>query len=312
MTQKLFSLSAIILLLSTSLFSQTALEEYDPVENGAIQVPFSVSETKKVYFSISNLQYQPSTGTWRFTPNQFDVIGQDNKNTSKEYDGWIDLFSWATSGYDGHYPYHTACDMYGKGIYLPNKRFIPIPTRGKTNYALGFNNVLEIAGTNYDWGFYNKIQNGGDKAGIWRVLSELEWCHLLYFRPNADSLYSIGSIIKSDSSRVCGLILLPDDWNVPTVRFTSQAKNYTTNSYSIDEWRDMQKYGAVFLPAAGYRYNTKVTADTQSDFHPLGYYWTASGGAGRAYYLHFELDNVNVTDRNVCWGHSVRLVQDVK
>lgn len=309
MTQKLFSLSAIILLLSTSLFSQTALEEYDPVENGAIQVPFSVSETKKVYFSISNLQYQPSTGTWRFSSNQFDVIGQDNKNTSKEYDGWIDLFSWATSGYDGHYPYHTACDMYGKGIYLPNKRFIPIPTRGKTNYALGFNNVLEIAGTNYDWGFYNKIQNGGDKAGMWRVLSEVEWWHLLYYRPNADSLYSIGSIIKSDSSRVCGLILLPDGWNEPTLRFISQAKNYTTNSYSIDEWHDMQQHGAVFLPAAGYRYNTNVVADTNSEkIHPFGCYWTGT----RVYYVFFHLDPVRVTDRTSCFGHSVRLVQDVK
>ena len=316
MTQKLFSLSAIILLLSTSLFSQTALEEYDPVENGAIQVPFSVSETKKVYFSISNLQYQPSTGTWRFTPNQFDIVGIDNEKVSKKYTGWIDLFGWATSGYNKCYPYLTDCSMYPKGlIVLPNRRIIinPFVPRSKHNYAKTYGDYNKfITRTNYDWGFYNKIQNGGNQTGLWRTLDEYEWRYLLYHRPNADSLYSPGSIIMSDSSRVCGLILLPDGWNEPTLRFISQAKNYTTNSYSIDEWHDMQQHGAVFLPAAGYRRFTRVVADTQSDFHPLGYYWTASGGAGRAYYLHFELDNVNVTDRNVCWGHSVRLVQDVK
>ena len=44
---------------------------------------FSVGPKKKVYFSKGNLQYQPSTGTWRFADHL-------------EKDGWVDKFGWGT------------------------------------------------------------------------------------------------------------------------------------------------------------------------------------------------------------------------
>ena len=59
-------------------------------DNGAIKAAFSVSADKKVYFSKGNLQYQASTGTWRFAENQYDIIGEDNANISSTYSGWID------------------------------------------------------------------------------------------------------------------------------------------------------------------------------------------------------------------------------
>ena len=67
---------------------------------GALSGDFSVSETEKVRFSKGNLQYQASTNTWRFAENQWDYIGEGNTNASASYEGWIDLFSWGTSGYD--------------------------------------------------------------------------------------------------------------------------------------------------------------------------------------------------------------------
>ena len=87
------------------------------VPQGAINGLFSVSESAQVYFSQGNLQYQASTGIWRFAEHQWDYVGGtepeygiygnvyelgvrcDNTLISQNYDGWIDLFPWATSGH---------------------------------------------------------------------------------------------------------------------------------------------------------------------------------------------------------------------
>ena len=45
---------------------------------------FSVSDTKTVYFSKGNLQYQPKKKIWRFAEHQWDMIGEANANVSKK------------------------------------------------------------------------------------------------------------------------------------------------------------------------------------------------------------------------------------
>ena len=57
---------------------------------------FSIGQRKKVVFAKGNLQYQASTGQWRFAEHQFDFVGKENANVSPDYDGWIDLFDWET------------------------------------------------------------------------------------------------------------------------------------------------------------------------------------------------------------------------
>ena len=52
------------------------------IENGAIKAEFSVSATKKVYFSQGNLQYQASANLWRFAEHQYEMIGESNANIS--------------------------------------------------------------------------------------------------------------------------------------------------------------------------------------------------------------------------------------
>jgi hypothetical protein len=47
---------------------------------GAVSGLYSVSPTLKVYFSMGNLQYQPSTGIWRFAENPL-VRAVDAYNT---------------------------------------------------------------------------------------------------------------------------------------------------------------------------------------------------------------------------------------
>ena len=66
--------------------------------NGAIDGLFSVSPNTQVYFSQGNLQYQASTGTWRFAGDQWETLGYSNVSVSDYYSGYIDLFGWGTGG----------------------------------------------------------------------------------------------------------------------------------------------------------------------------------------------------------------------
>ena len=99
----------------------------------------------QVSFSQGNLQYQASTQTWRFAPNQYDMIGSDNANISDSYTGWIDLLGWGTGNN---------------------------PTNSSTNN--------DDYSTCTDWGV-NAISNGGNTADLWRTLSKDEW---VYFFAN--------------------------------------------------------------------------------------------------------------------------------
>jgi len=271
------------------------------IENGAIKAAFSVSDSKQVYFSQGNLQYQASTDVWRFAENQWDYVGtqiidpdaltnsyiiggtvngSDNAYTSEIYDGWIDLYGWGTSGFNGKNPYWTST--------------------GFTDYGDGEN---DIAGTNYDWGVNNAISNGGKQAGLWRTLTDSEWNYLIFDRAQANHLMGQGNV-----NNVNGLILLPDDWETSSsVKFTYEPRNYSTNVYSLDEWAIMQSYGAVFLPAAGCRAGTRVYSGV------YGNYWSSSadGGTG-AHDMRFESDTVNTYSGFRDFGISVRLVQDVQ
>lgn len=125
---------------------------------GAINGLFSVGESKQVYFSRGNLQYQASTNTWRFAENQYDMIGDDNTNVSDSYTGWIDLFGWGT----GNNP--TLSSQYNNDY-----------------------------NTFVDWGT-NTISNGGNQANLWRTLTSDEWHYLVYTRTNASSKYGMAIV----------------------------------------------------------------------------------------------------------------------
>ena len=285
----------------------------NPIVNGAIRAEFSVSNTKKVYFSQGNLQYNAKTDTWRFAENQSDMIGKNNSKISSSYDGWIDLFGWGTSGYNKKYPYMT--------------------TKTSSNYGDGKKN--DIAGTNYDWGVYNKISNGGNQAGMWRTLTQSEWYYLMNrTNSNNEKLCYVAAIRAADGEwwSACGLILLPDYWTdeltyqlggVYTAG-TDRDYGYVPKSIlyvSATNWEVMQAHGAVFLPQAGYRNGTSVK-EIDSEIG-AGYYWSSS--AVLDYDLDCKIQRFHIEPVNQkfykeiaqghiarCMGCSVRLVQDVK
>ena len=263
----------------------TACEETDITKSGNGELPtegvltngvFTVAKGKQVYFSQANLQYNASRDLWRFAEHQYDVVGDDNAYASQSYTGWFDLFAWGTSGYKDKVPYGNGD---GEGI------------------------ERNIAGTKYDWGVYNKISNGGNKANLWRTLTNKEWDYLLTKRPQCDVLYSRASV-----GPVKGVILLPDNWVQPeNIDFIPTAFGWLGNEYTFDEWAVMEANGAVFLPAGGHRIGNDM-----EHVNEYGYYWTSSiADSFNSWCLDFGCGNVNTAKAGSCCRYSVRLVCDL-
>ena len=261
--------------------AKEALRSVAKADNAKRTGLFSVSSNKRVVFSKGNLQYQASTRTWRFAEHQWDIIGSENSKISENYGGWIDLFGWGTSGYNGKNPWMTS--------------------ETGTDYG---NGVRDIAGTYYDWGVYNAISNGDSKR--WRTLTHDEWVYIFEKRStNSGIRYA-----KATVNGVNGVILLPDNWNSSNYWLNSaniEKADFSSNRITRSDWTNkFEVNGAVFLPAAGYRYGAKVGR--------VGYdggYWSAS-----------HLDNNGARELMISegyispnWGyrdggHSVRLVCD--
>ena len=271
-------------------------------KTGVIDSEFSVSETKKVRFSQGNLQFcatkgvhncadgTQQAGTYRFALNQYDRVGgedcgevveetlvSDNAKRAADYGGWIDLFYFASSGYNGHNPwtrmYHSNMDITGSRSY-------------------------------YDWGVYNAISNGGNEPGLWRVLTDAEWRYLIGQRGNAEDKIGYASI-----NGIHGVVLLPDSWTTPIdCSFTSgHANGFSTNIYDPGTWAKMENAGAVFLPCAG-SYEEAFYCEYINDF---GSYWKANT-TGLFYTFAFSASGGGFnTGSKQDAGYSVRLVQDV-
>ena len=255
--------------------------------NGILPGVFSISATKQVHFSQGNLQYRASTDTWRFAGNQYDVIGTNNTNISSSYNEWIDLFGWGTSGWNnGNVYYHPYDSDYCNGsLYGP-----------EGNYDL----TGEYA--NSDWGVYNRISNGGNNTGMWRTLTAEEWNYVFKER---FTLYG-GRFAMARVNNVCGIILLPDDWDNSVYSLTN-INCFGMYFNIITDWTIMENAGAVFLPAAGYRNGNNINL-----INDEGSYWTASAnGIATAHYVYYNgAYFIPMYSDARCVGHSVRLVYD--
>lgn len=249
---------------------------------------FSITESNRIAFSQGNLQYQASTGTWRFAEHQYDMIGKDNANISSSYSGWIDLFGWGTSGWNSG---ANAYQPYSTGTY--------------EDYYVGGDYTNNLTGeyANADWGVYNKISNGGNQAELWRTLTYEEWRYVTSGRTDAYALNGTATV-----NGVKGMILLPDNWTAPDgITFESGMSGYDANTYTTSEWSKMESNGAVFLPAAGGRSGTDVDY-VGSD----GNYWSSSASDDvSAGYLRFDSGSVFAYYYNGYRndGRSVRLVR---
>lgn len=247
---------------------------------------FSVGENSQVVFAQGNLQYNAGTSTFRFAPEQYDVIGDGNSHVASNYSGWIDLMGWGTSGYEDSYPWLSTTNVTDYG-----------PTTG------------DIATTQYDWGVHNAIEKAG-AAGTWRTLTSSEWHYLLNTRSATKRFAKVA--LSVNGTTVNGLVLFPDDYSVPDgLRCNQPNLGYEgqggSNILSLSQWRQMEAEGAVFLPAAGYREGTQP-----SSVGGTGFYWSSSRIGGSARALRFADENfVFDSSPAVYYGNAVRLCSDI-
>lgn len=257
--------------------------------NGASNASFSVSATMQVHFSRGNLQYQASTGTWRFAEDQLDYVGDANAAISATNTGWIDLFAYGTSGWnsgvEAYMPYSASWDFQD---YLRN-----VSLTG--SYAEA------------DWGWHNAITGGGNQTHMWRTMTAAEWQYLLN-RTGKSGLATIAGTIR-------GLIILPDNWTAPSgLSFTAHNGTYgyyDDNEYTASQWQQLEAAGAIFLPAAGAREGDEVF-----DVGYKGSYWSSSHDTENEDYslrgIYFD-DNSHFfypAGDSPRVGYSVRLVKD--
>lgn len=242
---------------------------------------FSISADRKVLFAPGNLQYNAAMGshlcadgtyqqgTWRFAEHQWDYIGDNNQYVSDTYNGWIDLFAWGTSGWNSganiYQPWSASVSESDQDFYVGGSPFISLI--GAYRYA--------------DWAVYNTI--GNNAPNTWRTLTYEEWNYILETRTNASNLCGRATI-----NGVYGIVFLPDDYplsnsSLPNFLPGEDYKDYPTNTYSINEWQQLESFGAVFLPAAGELYEAHnyygggiigPYHSTSSYSQHIGYIWT--------------------------------------
>lgn len=263
---------------------------------GVLNGEFSVSPTKKVRFSQGNLMYTGfgthavadggmAEGTWRF---YFKQAGYTNLSGMEYSSKWIGRFAWGTSGWNS-----------GANNYKPyqSSQYASI---NSNNYYPGGNWENNLTGpfAYADWGVYNAILNGGNQPQQWRTLSYDEWDYLLNQRRGHAVKWGIANI----SGSVTGLVLLPDRWFLPEgIEFNEGPTIGGTvlNSYSSQQWKQMEDAGAVILCGYG-----------SPSFYFLSSSASSLEGAGSVY-IASNYSEVRVAGCQRSSAQFVRLVKDV-
>ena len=152
-----------------------------------------------------------------------------------------------------------------------------------------------------------------------------EWDYLINKRPNACAYYTVAQVNGTN-----GLILLPDNWTAPKdIVIASGMNTYVPGeNYNYDyaayqtftaaEWKKLEKNGAVFLPASGYRWQDGVygTETKVSQLQEFGRYWSSTPATayyelGTAYHLAFDSGYLYISISYMVEGYNVRLVKDL-
>lgn len=268
-----------------------------------------------------------SEGTWSFMQPQYTRIEEyGDPYCSADYANKtaISLFGWATSGFahgsNCYHPYNTYGEKYGSPqvTYKSHDDYYA--------YGIKKQNLYNNSGK-ADWG-YNAITEGEYKQ--WRTLTHEEWVWLLGPRigqtpapdpgtncrtsstivngsdqavANARFAKAVIGTSWSDANRVQGIIVFPDTYVYPTSAPKLNYINYNGGSYTDwtsgkcdlltpAEWALLEEAGAVFLPAGGKRFGTKV-----SSVGTYGYYTSASykDSGDYPYGITFDGSSVNAT-----------------
>lgn len=260
--------------------------------------PFTVAAGKQVYIAPGNLQATTTdlgaSWTWVFAPTQYARVGSYAANTTINGDGkvsangTVDLFGWST-----------AATVYGINVSTSNSTY---------------------SGDFVDWG---GLTIGSVAPNTWRTPTKAEWEWMIgpTDSPAPGTNCRTSSTVNSvDNARfakaqlnnsIYGLIVFPDNYTHPDgvalpVRINDATVNNATNNYTYENWAAMERAGAVFLPAGGFRQGT--TNNVPLD----GYYWASTPyNTNVGYSFEFDLESVTHNKESRFTGLYVRLIHDI-
>ena len=330
-----------------------ALRQFDRVGNGKAANPPAGAAYATAGYGITTVFYDSTDYSTKdpASPNGFKIINGvpcNNLLVSKNYQGWIDLFAWGTSGHgkkvgDQYAVYFYPYDLNNQDVNTTYNRYGYGPSYGGGRGPGAKNNNFDTAsGTNryFDWGYANHIReysgcshssNGSllhakDSTmyapGVWRTLTSTEWTYLLITRKvgGEDSVFSYVRIKYGENATdtVTGVIIYPDDFSFSEAGVASigfGARNVT--EINAADWEALENAGCVFLPGLGtasWSDDGKRIYDEKARMQNV-LYW-ASDGASAAqaricqFYMYTrETYPKNQGSRN--FGNAVRLVQDL-
>lgn len=261
---------------------------------------FVVSDNYNVVrFSPGNLQYQPSTNTWRFANNQYDYVGGTIKNITdignvqygnvyensvqctnaliaNDYSGWIDLFGWST---------------WSDGMN---------PCEARTDYQ------YYQGGTE----FHHPLKD--DNHNDWRILTDKEWACLSKIHNLKRKIGAATIVMGAEKiNYVRGKLILPYNWeNSPEL---VKDNNWKATEITAENWANYWlPNGAVFMPVDGYRNGTNVVNANQYSSGSSGMYWSVTpNGSERGYVASFAASATITVSSNMYkyFGCAVRLVR---
>lgn len=242
------------------------------------------NEVKKVVFSQGNLVYDQ--GRFKVHKKQYSYLPSSTYAEPGKVNGIYDRFGWATSGWNNRnllFSPYTRSNYVG-GEYNSTNGYGYGPYNG-TSYGQSIH--PDVNGTNpyrfSDWGNYQFGMGYSTQTSdghYWRLLGDNEWATLFTRTDNnSRKLFGYATITQTELGNVKGVILLPDDWDDDdfttlgiTFNYGCMSFNKNPNVFTLTEWEDIEEYGAIFLPFAGYSNGVGDDVIVNPD---EGYYWGA-------------------------------------
>ncbi len=224
------------------------------VPSGALPGKFSVSDTKKVYFSKGNMYH----GTWIY--NRWHKEGfyledhqwqrQPSRDSLWRKDHKIHFY-WSKIDV-------IACWQH----YYRDESHATVDDFFFTNKTADTPNPD-----------FSVIINDVERKGVWRTLSTEEWEYLLrkrkmtYDKPRCTNWFL--AIKLKDGEIYKGILVYPDDYNGPEIVRENREEWGKTLT-----WKDIEDAGILFLRSCGIREEDRVTK-TELATGEIGCYWTS-------------------------------------
>lgn len=171
---------------------------------------------------------------------------------------------------DNTYPNsHTAVDFYDNSLFTINSsgtqvRFTKGNLTESASGAWGFHDHqydFFQTQTDTERDLFPQDIAGERNSGVYRVLTSQEWEFVLNSDSRTTTRYAKARLTLAGETYVNGLILFPDAYvqprgiplqnvNAPNLGTGTTVPYSDFNSYTLEQWGQMERAGAVFLPAA--------------------------------------------------------------